>query len=228
LNQSTPSLRPLYGTQTINGLNTVGFDGTDDRMSFTQTNIVRGGITKVMNEIWSVVHMNETTEETIFGNSTASSGFAAVSAGQLMLTSNILSTPYSPDNPSTDIVGTTTAYILGFIGDLNKKYSINGTLETLPDSISNSGTAIIRVNQIGFRTGGAFSGVMGELIIKPISSTTTRQKMEGYLAWKWGLEGNLPSDHPYKNAAPITPPSTPTDLTTSSVSTSSLLCLGQR
>ena len=30
-----------------------------------------------------------------------------------------------------------------------------------------------------------------------------RQKIEGYLAWKWGLETALPADHPYKNAAPI-------------------------
>jgi hypothetical protein len=28
------------------------------------------------------------------------------------------------------------------------------------------------------------------------------QKMEGYLAWKWGLEGNLPAGHPYKSAPP--------------------------
>ena len=28
------------------------------------------------------------------------------------------------------------------------------------------------------------------------------QIAEGYLAWKWGLQGNLPSYHPYKNAAP--------------------------
>ena len=26
--------------------------------------------------------------------------------------------------------------------------------------------------------------------------------MQGYLAWKWGIQGNLPVDHPYKNAAP--------------------------
>jgi hypothetical protein len=31
---------------------------------------------------------------------------------------------------------------------------------------------------------------------------TDVQKAEGYLAHKWGLEGNLPSDHPYKNSAP--------------------------
>jgi hypothetical protein len=29
-----------------------------------------------------------------------------------------------------------------------------------------------------------------------------RQQTEGYLAWKWGLQGNLPSDHPYKNNPP--------------------------
>jgi len=33
-------------------------------------------------------------------------------------------------------------------------------------------------------------------------STEDRQKLEGYLAWKWGLESNLPVDHPYKLAPP--------------------------
>ena len=30
----------------------------------------------------------------------------------------------------------------------------------------------------------------------------SRQKVEGYLAHKWGLEANLPADHPYKNYGP--------------------------
>ena len=33
-------------------------------------------------------------------------------------------------------------------------------------------------------------------------STEDRQKLEGYLAWKWGLEADLPADHPYKSAPP--------------------------
>lgn len=33
-------------------------------------------------------------------------------------------------------------------------------------------------------------------------SVSDRQKMEGYLAWKWSLQSKLPSDHPYKNAKP--------------------------
>lgn len=28
------------------------------------------------------------------------------------------------------------------------------------------------------------------------------RQAEGYLAWKWGLQGNLPSGHPYKNSPP--------------------------
>ena len=28
------------------------------------------------------------------------------------------------------------------------------------------------------------------------------EKAEGYLAWKWGLNGLLPSGHPYKNSPP--------------------------
>ena len=31
---------------------------------------------------------------------------------------------------------------------------------------------------------------------------TELEKAEGYLAWKWGLVGNLPSNHPYKNSPP--------------------------
>jgi hypothetical protein len=33
-------------------------------------------------------------------------------------------------------------------------------------------------------------------------TTADRELLEGYLAWKWGLEGNLPAGHPYKSAAP--------------------------
>lgn len=32
--------------------------------------------------------------------------------------------------------------------------------------------------------------------------TAEVEEVEGYLAWKWGLEGNLPAGHPYENAAP--------------------------
>ena len=33
-------------------------------------------------------------------------------------------------------------------------------------------------------------------------SLEDRQKLEGYLAWKWGIQNNLPVDHPYKDSPP--------------------------
>ena len=36
-----------------------------------------------------------------------------------------------------------------------------------------------------------------------------RQLFEGYLAWKWGREANLPVGHPYKDAAPLVQPPEP-------------------
>jgi hypothetical protein len=40
---------------------------------------------------------------------------------------------------------------------------------------------------------------IGEIIYyTAVLSTTQRQEIEGYLAWKWGLKDSLPSSHPYK------------------------------
>ena len=40
------------------------------------------------------------------------------------------------------------------------------------------------------------------LIYNQYLGTTDRQIVEGYLAWKWGLQGSLPAGHPYKSVAP--------------------------
>jgi len=44
-------------------------------------------------------------------------------------------------------------------------------------------------------------GNIQEIIVFP-NSLSDRQKLEGYLAHKWGFAGNLPADHPWKNQAP--------------------------
>ena len=48
-----------------------------------------------------------------------------------------------------------------------------------------------------------FTGTMFEVIFYTVALTTQqRQQVEGYLAWKWGLVGNLPNNHPYKKWPP--------------------------
>jgi len=41
------------------------------------------------------------------------------------------------------------------------------------------------------------------IVSSTLLSTDNRQRMEGYLAHKWGLTANLPANHPYKTAAPV-------------------------
>ena len=62
---------------------------------------------------------------------------------------------------------------------------------------------------LGMRVGDTYAGsqnwpgYIGEVVIYGVALTDTqRQKIEGYLAWKWGLQSSLPPGHPYKTAAP--------------------------
>jgi hypothetical protein len=49
------------------------------------------------------------------------------------------------------------------------------------------------------------TGDFGEIVVIPTETRTEdRQLIEGYLAHKWGLVGNLPTGHPYKDAPPAT------------------------
>lgn len=48
-----------------------------------------------------------------------------------------------------------------------------------------------------------FEGYLCEYLLLPNDpSTAVRQQLEGYLAWKWGVQASLPANHPYKNAPP--------------------------
>ena len=44
----------------------------------------------------------------------------------------------------------------------------------------------------------AFKGTIMEVVVIDDYSTEVVQRLEGYLAGKWGLLNNLPNDHPYK------------------------------
>lgn len=63
----------------------------------------------------------------------------------------------------------------------------------------------------GFQIGGRQQGAtdygdknISEVVCYSVKlSTEDRQRLEGYLAWKWGLEANLPIGHPYKLDPPL-------------------------
>jgi hypothetical protein len=90
-----------------------------------------------------------------------------------------------------------------FINSSNEYLSINGAtnLSGPYGQTFTSGTLtnIGREKTSDFQ----FQGYIMEIIFyNSYLSTTDRQKVEGYLAWKWGLQTSLPGAHPYYSAAP--------------------------
>ena len=79
----------------------------------------------------------------------------------------------------------------------------DGSTFSTPLTASFSTFGAINIGGIDDFTIRRFAGDLAEtIIVSSVTSTTDRQLIEGYLAWKWGLQANLPNDHPYKNAAP--------------------------
>lgn len=80
------------------------------------------------------------------------------------------------------------------------------TLSTHNYSTARSGTlpfnrfCVGGILRAGFSFG--FVGDVKEIIVSPPNSNSDRQKIEGYLAHKWGTTSNLPSNHPYQSNAP--------------------------
>lgn len=88
------------------------------------------------------------------------------------------------------------------------KLAVNGGLlvgnnERLWSVSSSDASFDLQIGTLG-NSSVPFLGDYGELLIfNSLLSTTNQQLVEGYLAWKWGIQADLPSGHPYKNAAPF-------------------------
>jgi hypothetical protein len=82
----------------------------------------------------------------------------------------------------------------------------NGTQTQSGSSTFTVGTGML----IGTFTGAGYflSGTMSEMLFyNRVLSTSQRQSIEGYLAWKWGITSSLPISHPYYSMAPSWTPS---------------------
>ena len=85
--------------------------------------------------------------------------------------------------------------------------SVNGNLTVSSASTGQSGNFNITSYGLGVNTNTGdyfvWNGYYGEVMYFNVQlSDANRQKIEGYLAWKWGLQASLPGGHPYASAAP--------------------------
>ena len=121
---------------------------------------------------------------------------------------------YSSTIKTHSIWSTSTAAAIHSINDnsaLNNTsiFYGNGTLLT-PMTYTAGSNNITTDTGTGFSLGYNFGatdyldGFIYEVIVTigGVASTTERQLIEGYLAWKWNIQDGLPSTHPYKKRSP--------------------------
>lgn len=81
----------------------------------------------------------------------------------------------------------------------NSAIRLNGTQLALGNIGTNSFTSLnFGANE---NEDQAVEGFIAEVVA--FSDNSQQERVEGYLAWKWGLVANLPAGHPYKNQPPL-------------------------
>lgn len=110
--------------------------------------------------------------------------------------------PKTATDPSladdTPLIG--AAYYDGDYGYIRANGGVVSSSNDLPNG------ATFTLNQItAGRTGGTANYLYGEMIALNTADIKTIEKVEGYLAHKWGLYSSLPTDHPYRYHEPDAP-----------------------
>jgi hypothetical protein len=202
--QGTAGNRPIYTSSALNFKNVITFDGSDDRLLTSAVSLHSGlysvftvAKTLTSNTVAIVCSQDRSTD-----NSTRN--------GQYIRTNNTTPESVAFNNSGSVFVATATSTVTawnsyGAIRDLSLMTSYaNGTAGT---SVAITGTASSSANPftVGSRETNAdtfsnpWNGDIAEIIfIGSVVTTLDRQRIEGYLAHKWGLTANLPANHPYK------------------------------
>jgi hypothetical protein len=205
--QSNSGQEPVVDSAAINGLNAVSFDGSNDGLIGSAIWSAAGAGAAFV--VYKPKAVTGTFTRAVFGqSSTGSSGtWRMIQYRNQTVTGDPYFAGFSAD--MTDSVSPTTNTKLA-------GWTYNGTTGVLYRNGTQTATASLSLNTaataytIGRHNASSptidYANVqVAEIVaLTSMPSTDTRQLIEGYLAWKWGLEANLPSGHPYEFAAPTT------------------------
>ena len=210
----------------INGLNAIYFQGSNNNSTLQTSSYDWGisdgnymilgtahidGLSHQRASLWSLRDPDSNQEDVQLraDNSSNSVTYPGAFYGAFEFTS-VNTTNFSNDFSSTTFVdknvihssvfnATTNSYSNHlFASNQQAETNSNGTYT---GKLDNKQELYLMSNREGQRV---LTGNFGELLIYNSTSETLREKAEGYLAHKWGMEANLKSDHPYKSEEPKT------------------------
>lgn len=206
MNQSTvvaanTTVAPTLSNSIQNGRSALKWDGTNDVLSNSTYTYPSSQTSMFL----AVNLTNSGTDQRIFDS--AGTGYGNISLGGTTFPSRS-GFVYLGSASAQTSVGAATGWRTNsfLVQGLSTLGYINGsTLNMTASGTVNYGT------NTGFKFGEwwqgndsfRFSGYMGEVLMYTGRiSDVDRQRVEGYLAWKWGLQQNLPLTHLYSLRAP--------------------------
>lgn len=211
--QGTAANRPAYTASALNGLPAVTPDGSNDWLTGP---VVFPGTTPDDYYIVAVLRMLS-----IISSGANTSNGLFYQTGSVVLNSNVYfnlaDTNFANKSvtdlfpPSGGFIGAATttqantSYIFAFSRTSGTRAIwINATIDASQSGAENyTGTAMVATDLFMLRgLNNALNAHVGEIVALPYPSDANRQRLEGYLAHKWGLAGSLPAGHPYKTTPP--------------------------
>jgi len=196
--QDTSGARPARKISLFNGRDSLRFDGSNDLLKCDFGAIIAQPI-----NIFVVTQLNGFPST--FNGRVFSSSSSVSSEADLFLPLAVTQAPgffvwnFGTNVDSADAFGSAYSIYNALASGASSVIYRNGTVATS----GNPGTnGLARYCGIGGRHHDGlrnYNGDISEIIAVTANLTTAeRQKIEGYLAHKWGLTANLPAGHPYK------------------------------
>jgi hypothetical protein len=210
LSQATTSKQGTLATAALGGLNTLRFTAANIQQYLLSFSILSGSTPGSMYMVYKVVSTSANNPQLVLG--------ASGQDNHWPFSNGVFYSDFGSTTRNT--VGTPTAsfssdyHIISLYSDTNDwAFFVDGG--TGGSSGGTSALYSTASNTIGWNTGTYYQPYLGsdgstgidgwvaEIYFTNAKQTTAdRQKNEGYLAWKWGLQGNLDPTHPYKSSPP--------------------------
>jgi hypothetical protein len=206
--QTTASYRP--GTATVNGLAVLSFDGANDYMDIA-TSALHGQLAP--NLFYVFVRNNAGSggdgyrpEISILPSSGSDNGaFHYINPGGYGA-----SYPNNTRGWGNYDLGSGTPYTTGSVELISfavaagqwrvyRNGTSEGTSGTVTTALGSDAAGMRLAQQYGGRTSGIS---LAEIVMVFDASLANRERVEGYLAWKWGVQAKLPSSHAYSSNSP--------------------------
>ena len=197
------SQRPAWSASALGDLPGVIFDGADDRLDIASVASFPTGTAAAT--LVAVARLGATgfyPQLINYGKAAPGKTRGLASAGGA---GEVGVTWYSDDyNSGIGWTGLTRIVVGEFVGSA-AKLNVDGAGTV---TLSASGTPAIDASGNSGQIGAAFGAGPGNyvahelLVLSGALALGEREKLEGYLAHKWGLAGSLPAGHSYKDAPP--------------------------